>query len=73
MTSKKLSKHEQDFADAMALKLRINREQREKEEELRRIVKEYGEFRISIARGVIEDHPGLSLEEALRMIKEGGF
>ena len=73
MTSKKLSKHEQDFADAMALKLRLNREQREKEEERRRLVKEYGEFRISIARGVIEDHPGLSLEEALQMIKEGGF
>ena len=73
MTSKKLSRHEQDFADAMALKLRINREQREKEEERRRLVKEYGEFRISIARGVIEDHPGLSLEEALQMIKEGGF
>ena len=73
MTSKKLSKHEQDFADAMALKLRLNREQRAKEEERRRLVKEYGEFRISIARGVIEDHPGLSLEEALQMIKEGGF
>ena len=73
MTSKKLSKHEQDFADAMALKLRINREQREKEEERRRLVQEYGEFRISIARGVIEDHPGLSLEKALQMIKEGGF
>ena len=73
MTSKKLSKHEQDFANAMALKLRLNREQREKEEERRRLVKEYGEFRISIARGVIEDHPGLSLEEALQMIKEGGF
>ena len=73
MTSKKLSQHEQDSADAMALKLRINREQREKEEERRRLVKEYGEFRISIARNVIQDHPGLSLEEALRMIKEGGF
>ena len=73
MTSKKLSQNEQDFADAMALKLRINREQREKEEERRRLVKEYGEFRISIARGVIEDHPGLSLKEALQMIKEGGF
>ena len=73
MTSKKLSKHEQDFADAMALKLRLNREQREKEEERRRLVKEYGEFRISIARNVIQDHPGLSLEEALRMIREGGF
>ena len=73
MTSKKLSQHERDFADAMALKLRLNREQREKDEERRRLVKEYGEFRISIARGVIEDHPGLNLEEALKMIKEGGF
>ena len=73
MTSKKLSQYEQDFADAIAMKLHINREQREKEEERRRLVKEYGEFRISIARGVIEDHPGLSLEEALQMIKEGGF
>ena len=73
MTSKKLSQYEQDFADAMALKLRLNREQREKEEERRRLVEEYGEFRVSIARGVIEDHPGLSLEKALKMIKEGGF
>ena len=73
MASKKLSKHEQDFADAMALKLRINREQREKEEERQRLVEEYGDFRISIAKGVIQDHPGLSLEEALEMIKEGGF
>ena len=73
MTSKKLSQHEQDFADAMALKLRINREQREKDKERQRLVEEYGDFRISIARNVIQDHPGLSLEEALKMIKEGGF
>ena len=73
MTSKKLSQHEQDFADAMALKLRLNREQREKEEDRSRLVREYGELRISIARDVIQDHPGLSLEKALEMIKEGGF
>ena len=73
MTSNKLLQHEQDFADAMALKLRLNREQREKDKERHRLVEEYGEFRISIARGVIEDHPGLSLEKALKMIKEGGF
>ena len=73
MTSKKLSQHEQDFADAMALKLRLNREQREKDKEDRKLVEEYGDFRISIARDVIQDHPGLSLEEAVKMIKEGGF
>ena len=73
MTSKKLSQYEQDFADAMALKLRLNREQREKEEKLRKLIDEYGDFRISIARDVIRDHPGLSLEKALEMIREGGF
>ena len=73
MTSKKLSQHEQDFADAMALKLRLSREQREKEEERRILSEEYGDFRTSIAREVIQDHPGLSLEEALEMIKGGGF
>ncbi len=73
MTSKKLSKHEQDFAHAMALKLHLNREQREKDKERQRLVEEYGDFRISIARDVIQDHPGLSLEKALEMIKEGGF
>ena len=66
MTPKKLSKHQQDFADAMALKLRLNRQQREKDKERHRLVEEYGEFRISIARGVIEDHSGLSLEEPLK-------
>ena len=73
MTSKKLSKHEQDFADAMAVKLRLNREQREKEKKRQNLIEEYGEFRISIARDVIQSHPGLSLEKALEMIKEGGF
>ena len=73
MTSKKLSQYEQDFADAMALKLRLNREQREKDKERQSLIEEYGDFRISIARDVIQDHPGLSLEEALEMIKEGGF
>ena len=73
MTSKKLSQHEQDFAHAMALKLRLNREQREKEKKRQSLIEEYSEFRISIAKNVIQDHPGLSLEEAIEMIKEGGF
>ena len=73
MTSKKLSHHEQDFANAMALRLRLNREQREKDKDRQSLIEEYGGFRASIAREVIQDHPGLSLEEALEMIKEGGF
>ena len=52
----------------MALKLRLNREQREKEEKHRNLIKEYGDFQISIARDVIQGHPGLILEEALEML-----
>ena len=74
MTSrKKLPKHEQDFADAMALKLRLNREQREKEQKLKEIISEAGDFRVSIARDVIRSHPGLTVEEVIIMMKEGGF
>ena len=74
MTSrKKLPQHEQDFADAMALKLRLNREQREKEQEQKEIISEAGDFRVSIARDVIRSHPGLTVEEVIIMMKEGGF
>ena len=73
MTSKKLSKHEQDFADAMALKLRINREQRAEEEKRRKLIEKAGDFRVSIAKEVMREHPGLSLEKALEMMMEGGF
>ena len=48
-----LSKHEQDFADAMALKLRLNREARLTEARLR---EEYGDFRYDIAAGCVADH-----------------
>ena len=74
MTSrKKLPQHEQDFADAMALKLRLYREQREKEQKQKEIISEAGYFRVSIARDVIRSHPGLTVEEVIRMMKEGGF
>ena len=41
-----LSKHDQDFADAMALELRLNREARLTEARSRG---EYGDFRYDIA------------------------
>ena len=46
-----LSKHDQDFADAMALKLRLNREARLTEAWLR---EEHGDFRYDIASKVFE-------------------
>ena len=68
MTSKKLSKKDQDFADAMALKLRLNRESLVEQERERKLIAEAGEFRMAIVRAAMKDHPGLSVEEALEMM-----
>ena len=68
MTSKKLSKKDQDFADAMALKLRLNRDSLVEQERERKLIAEAGEFRMAIVRAAMKDHPGLSVEEALEMM-----
>ena len=68
MTSKKLSQHEQDFADAMALKLRLNRERLAEEEKERKLIAEAGEFRMAIVRSAMKRHPGLTVEKALEMM-----
>ncbi len=68
MTSNKLSKKDQDFADAMALKLRLNRERLAEQERERKLIAEAGEFRMAIVRAAMKDHPGLTVEEALEMM-----
>ena len=68
MTSNKLSKKDQDFADAMALKLRLNRERLAEEEKQRKLISEVGEFRMAIVRAAMKDHPNLTVEEALKMM-----
>ena len=69
-----LSKHEQDFADAMALKLRLNREARLTEARLR---EEHGDFRYDIAAKCVSDHqkagtagPGLTVAHVADMMHE---
>ena len=71
-----LSKHDQDFADAMALKLRLNREASLTEARLR---EEYGDFRYEIAAKCVSDHqkagtagPGLTVEHVPQMMDEMG-
>ena len=71
-----LSKYDQDFADAMALKLRLNREARLAEAQLR---EEHGDFRYDIAAKSVSDHqksgtagPGLTVEHVLEMMDEMG-
>ena len=68
MTSKKLSKKDQDFAHAMALKLRLNRERLAEEEKQQKLIAEAGEFRMAIVRAAMKDHPNLTVEEALKMM-----
>ena len=72
-----ISKHDEDFANAMALKLRLNREARQTEARLK---DEYGDFRYDIAAKCVSDHqragtagPGLTIEHVLEMMERDGF
>ena len=69
-----------DFAHAMALKLRLNREARAKREEELRLRKKYGDFRYDIARDCISRHkksgtagPGLTITSVLKDMDGWGF
>ena len=71
-----LSKHEQAFADAMALKLRLNREARLTEARLR---EEHGDVRHDIAAKCGSDHqkagtagPGLTVAHVVEMMDDLG-
>ena len=79
MTSNTLSKYDQDFADAMATKLRLNREQLNNESsessvqasEPPEAVEE--DFRETLIQEGLEEFPGLTWEEAEQMLDEMGF
>ena len=76
MTSNKFSQKDQDFADAMATKLRLNRERLRQAEEANNKINnlsdkrksEIGDFRLSIIQSAMEDHPDLDVESALEMM-----
>ena len=72
-----LSQKEKDFAEAKALKLRINRQARAEEQRLR---EEYGDFRYAIARDCVFQHqkngtagPGLTIASVLKDMDAWGF
>ena len=72
-----LSQKEKDFAEAMALKLRINRQARAEEQRLR---EEYGDFRYAITRDCVFKHqkngtagPGLTIASVLKDMDAWGF
>ena len=79
MTSNTFSKHDQNFADAMATKLKLNREQLNNESsgssiqanEQSEAVEE--DFRETLIQEGLEEFPGLTWEEAKQMLDEMGF
>ena len=81
MTSNTFSQKDQDFADAMATKLRLNREKLKQtqtaDDKINQLTPEQreqiGEFRLSIIREGLEDFPGLDPMDALRMMEDMGF
>ena len=80
MTSNKLSKHDQDFANAMATKLRLNKEKLKQtltpDEKINQLTPEQreqiGEFRLSIIRNGLKEFPDLHPLDALQMMEEFG-
>ena len=79
MTSNTLSKYDQDFANAMATKLKLNREQLKNESSENSVqaneppeaVEE--DFRETLIQEGLEEFPGLTWEEAEQMRDEMGF
>ena len=77
MTSNKFLQKDQDFANAMATKLRLNRERLRQAEEANNKINnlsdkrknEIGDFRLSIIQSAMEDHPDLDVESALEMME----
>ena len=80
MTSNQFSQKDQDFADAMATKLRLNREKlnqtQSADDKINQLTPEQreqiGEFRLSIIREGLEEFPGLEPMDALQMMEELG-
>tara|TARA_R100001086_G_scaffold199955_1_gene116150 strand:+ start:401 stop:643 length:243 start_codon:yes stop_codon:yes gene_type:complete len=79
MADNTLSQIDQDFAHAMALKLRLNREQRNSQtSEMSALANEPSEqtvgdsLRNSIIQAAMQDHPGLTEETAQKMLDELG-
>jgi len=79
MTVQNLSKYDHDFAYAMALKLRLNREQRNSQaSEMSAQRKEQsgqtlcGSLRNLIIQNAMEDHLGLTEQDAQKMLSELG-
>ena len=81
MTSNTFSQKDQHFANAMATKLRLNREKLKQtltpDEKINQLTpkqrEQIGEFRLSIIREGLREFPSLDPMDALQMMEEMGF
>ena len=81
MTSNRFIQKDQDFANAMATKLRLNKEKLRQnltpDEKINQLTpqqrKQIGEFRLSIIREGLREFPGLEPMDALQMMEDMGF
>ena len=81
MTSYTFSKKDKDFANAMATKLRLNREKLKQtltpEEKVNQLtpeqIEQIGEFSLWIICEGLEEFPDLDPMDALQMMEEMGF
>ena len=68
--------YDQEFSEAMLLKLRLNREARSKASESsvqnNNPSEDIGDFRRSIVKEMVAEHPDLTEEEAIRHLIEAG-
>jgi len=68
--------YDQEFSEAMLLKLRLNREARSKASESsaqdNEPSEDIGDFRRSIAKDMMAEHPGLTEERAIKLLIEAG-
>ena len=77
MTSNTFSQKDQDFANAMATKLRLNREKLQRtlspEEKINQLTvkqkEQIGEFRLSIIREGLKEFPDLDPMDALQILE----
>ena len=80
MTSNTFSQKDEDFANAMTTKLRLNREKLKQtltpDEKINQLTpeqrKQIGEFRLSIIREGLREFPDLDPLTALKMMEEIG-
>jgi len=71
--SPQIRKYDKDFAHAMSLKLRMNRENKRVKDDESRFIKDIDELRAMFIKNTLQQHPGLTFKQTSQMMNELGF